>query len=183
MCGSCRGVHSGRRAAWFWGAVGVAALVAGLAFTMRLEHSNAASSRGPCDQAHAAYRTLGTSLTLALAKNSPSERASMLRATTVFSQDLRGSRCAAVVQIRRQARLDLAGFCEPCARALTTPARRPSTYRAPGPGATNLPSGATIGAQASSGNSLIAARSGAVSVAPITKPTPRSPRPETICLA
>ena len=45
----------------------------------------------------------------------------MLRATTSFNQDLRDSRCAAVVQIRRQARLDLAGFCEPCARALDEP--------------------------------------------------------------
>lgn len=131
MCGSCSETHSARRAEWFWGAVGLAAILTVAAFAIRLQHSDgtqtnaaAVAAAGDCQQAHAAYRNLGSSLTLALANHAGVERPAMLRATVAFRQAVQGSRCAEVTQMRREAKLDTQGFCEPCARALSEPPDR-----------------------------------------------------------
>ena len=106
----------------------MAAVVAAGGFIVRLEGTDAvASAGGPCKQARIAYRDLGSNLTMALAKQGATNDPTMLQTTLSFTQAVRGSRCAEVGQMRRQAKLEVAGFCRPCARALDDPATEENT--------------------------------------------------------
>jgi hypothetical protein len=100
--------------------LGIGAAIVAVGLVVRLQSADAgpAVAGDACSQARAAYRTLGSGMTTALAKQGAEGQAAMLQATLKFRVAVQGSSCGEVPRLRRQVRRDIAAVCRPCARAL-----------------------------------------------------------------